>query len=83
MHGGKEGRQTLLRRTGHIRERSPGSFELRRELGTDPASGKRRTMTVTVRGSRKDAKGELRRLLRARACPSEPDQGARMVGLVA
>jgi integrase len=54
-----------MRRTGHIRERSPGAFELRYELGVDPASGKRRTVTVTVRGARKDAEKELRRLLRA------------------
>jgi len=54
-----------VRRAGHIRERSPGAFELRYELGTDPATGKRRTATATVRGSRKDAESELRRLLRA------------------
>jgi integrase len=65
MRGGNEGRGAPMRRTGHIRERSPGSFELRYGLRTDPASGKRRTATVTVRGSRKDAEKELRRLLRA------------------
>jgi integrase len=54
-----------MRRTGHIRERSPGAFELRYTLGTDPATGKRGTATVTVRGTRKDAERELRRLLRA------------------
>jgi integrase len=54
-----------MRRTGHIRERSPGSFELRYELSADPGTGRRRTATVTVRGSRKDAEKELRRLLRA------------------
>ena len=54
-----------MRRTGHIRERSPGSFELRYSLGTDPASGKRKIATATVRGSRKDADKELRRLLSA------------------
>ena len=52
-----------MRRTGHIRERSPGSFELRYTLGADPATGKRRTATATVRGSRKDAEKKLRRLL--------------------
>ncbi len=52
-----------MRRTGHIRERSPGSFELRYSLRTDPATGKRRVATTTVRGSRKDAEKELRRLL--------------------
>ena len=29
-----------MRRSGHIRERTPGSFELRYSLGTDPATGK-------------------------------------------
>jgi hypothetical protein len=54
-----------MRRTGHIRERSPGSFELRYSLGTDPATGKRKIATTTIRGTRKDADRELRRLLRA------------------
>jgi integrase len=53
-----------MRRTGHIRERSSGSFELRYSLGTDPATGKRLMATSTVRGGRKDAERELRRLLR-------------------
>jgi integrase len=53
-----------MRRVGHIRERSPGSFELRYSLGAD-ASGKYKVATTTVRGSRKDAERELRRLLRA------------------
>jgi integrase len=54
-----------MRRAGHIRDRSPGSFELRYSLGTDPATGKRKIVTATVRGSRKDAEKELRRLLRS------------------
>src|SRR6266851_5910471 len=53
-----------MRRTSHFRERSPGSFELRYSLGTDPATGKRLMATSTVRGGRKDAERELRRLLR-------------------
>jgi integrase len=55
----------MMRRSGHIRERSPGSFELRYSFGTDPATGKRKIATATVRGSRKDAERELRRLLRS------------------
>lgn len=51
--------------TGHIRQRSPGSWELRYSLGGDPATGRRKTVTATVRGSRKDAEKELRRLLRS------------------
>lgn len=53
-----------MRNTGHIRQRTPGSWELRYSLGTDPATGKRRIATATVRGKRRDAEKELRRLLR-------------------
>jgi integrase len=53
-----------MRTTGHIRQRTPGSRELRYSLGTDPATGKRRIATATVRGKRRDAEKELRRLLR-------------------
>ncbi len=53
------------RGNGHVRERSSGSFELRYFLGTDPATGKRKYATATVKGTRKDAEKELRRLLRA------------------
>ncbi|HKR83926.1 MAG TPA: tyrosine-type recombinase/integrase [Terriglobales bacterium] len=53
-----------MRPTGHIRERSPESWELRYSLGTDPATGKRRTATATVKGDRRAAEKELRRLLR-------------------
>jgi integrase len=53
-----------MRPTGHIRERSPGSWELRYSLRRDPATGKRRIATATVRGKRRDAEKELRRLLR-------------------
>lgn len=55
----------MRRTTGHIRERSPGSWELRYTLGTNPANGKRRIVTTTMRGTRKQAEQELRRLLRA------------------
>jgi integrase len=54
-----------MRRNGHIRQRTPGSWELRYTLGTDPATGKRRIATATVRGKRRDAEKELRRLLRS------------------
>ncbi len=49
--------------TGHIRQRSAGSFELRYSLGFDPATGKRRVATATIKGSRRDAEKELRRRL--------------------
>jgi integrase len=53
-----------MRSTGHIRQRTPGSWEVRYNLGRDPATGKRRIATATVRGNRRDAEKELRRLLR-------------------
>jgi integrase len=56
--------EPTMRRTGHIRQRAPGSFELRYSIGVDPATGRRRIATATVKGSRRDAEKELRRLLR-------------------
>ena len=53
-----------MRRSGHIRQRSPGRWELRYSLGTDPASSERRVATTTVKGTRQAAEKELRRLLR-------------------
>src|SRR5262245_7824869 len=53
-----------MRRHGHVRERGRGSFEIRYSLGTDPATGRRRVATVTVKGDRRAAEKELRRLLR-------------------
>ncbi len=48
---------------GHIRQRSRGSWELRYDVDADPGTGKRRTRTATMRGSKRDAQTELRRLL--------------------
>jgi len=53
-----------MRSTGHIRERTKDHWEVRYSLGTNPATGKRRVATATVRGTRKEAERELRRLLR-------------------
>lgn len=54
-----------MRSTGHIRQRTPGSWELRYSLGINRATGKRRIATTTVKGNRRAAEKELRRLLRA------------------
>jgi integrase len=54
-----------MRPRGTIKSRSPGSYRIRYSLGRDPASGKRRFATATVRGNRKDAERELGRLLRS------------------
>jgi integrase len=50
---------------GHIRQRSPGSWELKYDTGADPITGKRQIRYATVRGSKRDAQQELRRLLGA------------------
>jgi integrase len=49
--------------TGHIRQRSAGSWEIKFDLWRDPATGKRETRFVTVKGTKKAAQKELRRLL--------------------
>ena len=54
----------MRRPTGHIRERSPRSWEIRYSLGTDPVTGKRRTIKTSVKGKRETAEKELRRLLK-------------------
>ncbi len=63
MRSGERDRWRGLKRLP-IRQRSPGSWELRYSLGTDPATGKRRIATATVKGNRRAAEKELRRLLR-------------------
>jgi integrase len=47
---------------GHIRQRSPGSFEIRVTLPREPGR-KRRTRTETIRGTKADARRRLRELL--------------------
>jgi integrase len=49
---------------GHIRRRGD-SWELKYDLGCDPETGRRRTRYATIRGTRRDAERELRRLLAA------------------
>jgi hypothetical protein len=49
--------------TGHIRQRSPGSWEIKFDAGRDPVTGKRKTRFVTVKGGKKAVQQELRRLL--------------------
>jgi integrase len=56
--------QMAKRTQGHIRERSPGSFEIRYSW-KDAVTGRRRTATATVCGTRKDAQRELRSRLTA------------------
>jgi integrase len=48
--------------SGHVRQRSPGSWEIRYELPREHG-GRRRTRTETVRGSKKLAQQRLRAIL--------------------
>ena len=48
---------------GHIRKRGGNSWELKYDIGPDPVAGKRRMRSKTVRGAKRDAQRELRRLL--------------------
>jgi hypothetical protein len=51
---------------GHIRQRGESSWQIKYEAGPrDPQTGERRTRTTTVRGTKRDAQRELRRLLGA------------------
>jgi integrase len=48
---------------GHIRARGPGAWELKYDIGVDPATGQRMTRFKTVRGAKRDAQRELRAIL--------------------
>jgi hypothetical protein len=47
---------------GHVRRRSARSFEIKYDIGKDN-DGKRRTVTKSFKGTRKEAQAELARLL--------------------
>ena len=49
---------------GRIRQRSPGSWQISYELGRD-ALGKRKTRSITVRGTKAEAQRKLREVLTA------------------
>jgi integrase len=51
---------------GHIRQRGKESWELKFDLGRDPATGKRLSRHVTFRGTKREAQAELNRLLNRR-----------------
>jgi len=48
--------------TGHIRRRGERSFELKFDIGADPATGKRRIRYHSFKGTRREAEAELVRL---------------------
>ena len=49
--------------SGGIRERRPGVWELKFDIGDDPITKERRTRTRTFKGKRKEALAELRRAI--------------------
>ena len=51
--------------TGHIRRRSPRSWELKFDIGTDPATGRRKTRYASFKGTKREAEIELARLVAA------------------
>ena len=52
------------RGTGGVREKRPGVYEIKFDLGRDPVTGKRRTKYASIKGSRREAEKELRKRLR-------------------
>jgi integrase len=53
--------------TGHIRRRGKSSWELKFDADADPLTGKRRIRYASFKGSKRDAKIELARLVSANA----------------
>ena len=51
--------------TGSMREKSEGTWEIRFEIGPDPANGRRRQLTRVVHGTQKQAHAALRREIAA------------------
>jgi integrase len=49
--------------SGHIRRRGENSWELKFDAGTDPLTGQRKTRYASFKGTKRDAKIELARLI--------------------
>ena len=49
--------------SGHIRRRGKRSWEIKFDLGRDPATGKRKTQYRSFKGTKREAQAELMRLL--------------------
>jgi integrase len=52
-----------MRMKGHIRQRSKGSWTIVVDIGKNPVTGKRRQQWQTIKGTKRDAERELRKLL--------------------
>jgi len=68
----------MSRPRGYITSRSGGSYRLVYTLGADPLTGKHRTATCTIRGTRKEAERELTRRLRMVDANEHPADPSRM-----
>jgi integrase len=66
--------------SGHLRQRGSGSWELKYDAGVDTVTRKRITKFATVRGSKRDAQRELRRLVEAVETGMHADPGKLTVG---
>ena len=48
--------------TGHVRRRGERSWEIKFDLGTDPATGRRKTKYHSFKGTKREAEAELVKL---------------------
>ncbi len=65
---------------GHIRQRGRNSWELKFDAAHDPITGKRKVKFKTVRGSKREAQIELRKLLTAVESGTHADAGKLTLG---
>src|SRR5947209_6874097 len=75
-------RADTMRMQGSMRQRSRGSWELRVFIGVDPATGRRRYRSVTVRGNRADAERELAAMVATARAVREVGMRSRMSELL-
>ena len=66
--------------SGSLRQRGPGAWELKYDIGRDPITGKRQIKYKTVHGKKSDAQRELRNLLGAVDKGVVADAGKMTVG---
>jgi integrase len=66
--------------SGHIRRRSPNSWELKFEGGVDPATGQRKIVYRSVKGTKRQAEAKLVELLNETARGTLVDYSKETVG---
>lgn len=59
--------------TGHVRRRGDRSWELKFDVGADPATGRRRTRYASFKGTKREAEIELAKLVAAAAKGEQVD----------